>query len=53
MAHRDTAMASHLAREGSYTFGEFLELIRDGEKADLLDGAIYMASRTIPTRPTS
>jgi len=31
-------------REGDYTFEEFLECISDGEKADLLDGAIYLAS---------
>jgi Uma2 family endonuclease len=36
-------MASN-SREGSYTFEEFLDLIPDGEKADLLDGAIYVAS---------
>jgi Uma2 family endonuclease len=37
-------MASYPAREGSYTFEEFIALIPDGEKADLLDGAIYVAS---------
>ncbi|HLN31453.1 MAG TPA: Uma2 family endonuclease [Gemmataceae bacterium] len=31
-------------REGDYTFEEFLECVSDGEKADLLDGAIYLAS---------
>lgn len=26
------------------TFDEFCELVEDGQKADLIDGAIYMAS---------
>ncbi len=37
-------MATHPVREADYTFEEFLDLIPDGEKADLLDGAIYLAS---------
>ena len=37
-------MQSNLQREGRTTFDEFLEIIDDGQKADLLDGAIYMAS---------
>lgn len=31
-------------RAGVYTFGDFLELVREDQKADLLDGVIYMAS---------
>jgi Uma2 family endonuclease len=31
-------------RTGPYSFGDFLELIQEDQKADLLDGAIYMAS---------
>ena len=26
------------------TFEEFCEIVKDGEKADLIDGVIYMAS---------
>lgn len=33
-----------IARTGHYTFAEFLELIPEDQKADLLEGAIYMAS---------
>ena len=36
-------MATH-TRTGPYTFTEFLELIPEDQKADLIDGAIYMAS---------
>src|SRR5579862_3532067 len=36
-------MAS-LAKTRCYTFGDFCALIGDGQKADLLDGVIYMAS---------
>jgi Uma2 family endonuclease len=31
-------------RAGDLTFEDFLEIIPDGQKADLLDGVIYMAS---------
>ena len=31
-------------RSGPYTFGDFLELIQEDQKADLLDGVIRMAS---------
>jgi Uma2 family endonuclease len=31
-------------RSGPYSFGDFIELIREDQKADLIDGAIYMAS---------
>lgn len=31
-------------REGNVTFEEFCDLIEDGQKADLIDGVIYMAS---------
>lgn len=35
---------STIASKTSVTFDEFCELIEDGEKADLIDGVIYMAS---------
>lgn len=31
-------------RAGPYTFEDFCEIIRDDQKADLIDGVIYMAS---------
>ncbi len=31
-------------RTGVYSFGDFLELIHEDQKADLIDGVIYMAS---------
>src|SRR5947208_1710994 len=31
-------------RIGPYTFADFLELIQEDQKADLIDGVIYMAS---------
>ena len=31
-------------RSGPYTFGDFLELVSEDRKADLLDGVIHMAS---------
>jgi Uma2 family endonuclease len=37
-------MISYPIREGDCTFEEFLDLVEDGQKADLLDGVIYMAS---------
>ncbi|MEX2117969.1 MAG: Uma2 family endonuclease [Pirellulales bacterium] len=37
-------MASIVPRTGQYTFDDFLVLINPDEKADLLDGVIYMAS---------
>jgi hypothetical protein len=37
-------MSSYPIRQGDCTFEEFLDLIPDGEKADLLDGVICMAS---------
>src|SRR5205809_39351 len=37
-------MAIRMVREGRETFEDFLELVPDGQKADLLDGVIYMAS---------
>ena len=36
--------APHGIRKDDCTFEEFLEIIKDGQKADLLDGVIYMAS---------
>jgi Uma2 family endonuclease len=37
-------MPSYPVRTGDCTFEEFFELVEDGQKADLLDGVIYMAS---------
>lgn len=31
-------------RPGPYSFADFLELVQEDQKADLIDGAIYMAS---------
>jgi Uma2 family endonuclease len=35
---------SRAARLAPYTFEDFCALVKDGEKADLIDGVIYMAS---------
>jgi Uma2 family endonuclease len=35
---------STVTRSGSYTFDDFCLLVKDGQKADLIDGVIYMAS---------
>ena len=37
-------MATDLTRSGTYTFDDFMELLAESEKADLIDGVIYMAS---------
>ena len=37
-------MSSTAIRTGHYTFDDFLLLVEEHEKADLLDGVIYMAS---------
>jgi Uma2 family endonuclease len=37
-------MSAIAARAGHYTFDDFLLLVKKHEKADLLDGVIYMAS---------
>ena len=37
-------MATQVTRDGDYTFDDFLALVEEDEKADLLDGVIYMAS---------
>ena len=37
-------MATATFRTGTLTFEDFLDLVGDGQKADLLDGVIYMAS---------
>src|SRR5688572_30930988 len=37
-------MSAIAARTGHYTFDDFLLLVNKHEKADLLDGVIYMAS---------
>jgi Uma2 family endonuclease len=41
---KDPAMSFLGVRKGDITFDEFLDLSPDGEKADLLDGVIYVAS---------
>jgi Uma2 family endonuclease len=33
-----------ITRTGHFTFDDFCYLVRDGQKADLIDGGIYMAS---------
>jgi Uma2 family endonuclease len=38
------AAMNRAARLAPYTFEDFCALIKDGEKADLIDGVIYMAS---------
>src|SRR5262249_30797584 len=35
---------STVARSGTYTFEDFCLLVGEGQKADLIDGVIYMAS---------
>ena len=37
-------MSTQVTRNGDYTFDDFLVLVAEDEKADLLDGVIYMAS---------
>ena len=37
-------MSNIALRHDDTTFEEFLDLIEDGQKADLIDGVIYMAS---------
>jgi Uma2 family endonuclease len=37
-------MSTQATRHGDYTFDDFLALVEEHEKADLLDGVIYMAS---------
>jgi Uma2 family endonuclease len=37
-------MSNLAVRHDDTTFEEFLDLIEDGQKADLIDGVIYMAS---------
>jgi len=37
-------MSTEVTRHGDYTFDDFLALVEEDEKADLLDGVIYMAS---------
>jgi Uma2 family endonuclease len=37
-------MSTQVTRHGDYTFDDFLALVEEDEKADLLDGVIYMAS---------
>lgn len=41
-------MEAATKRSGHYTFRDFLVLVREHEKADLLDGVIYMASPDSP-----
>src|SRR6516165_4390738 len=35
---------SAITKMARYTFEDFCALVKDGEKADLIDGVIYMAS---------
>ncbi len=46
MLGQDRKMSSTklLPRRGTYTFDDFCFLVQDGQKADLIDGVIYMAS---------
>jgi Uma2 family endonuclease len=37
-------MSTAAQRTGIYTFGDFCALVREDQKADLIEGAIYMAS---------
>src|SRR6516225_8794057 len=37
-------MAMATTRSGVFTYDDFCALVRDGQKADLIDGVIYMAS---------
>jgi Uma2 family endonuclease len=37
-------MASTTTRSGVFTYDDFCTLVRDGEKGDLIDGVIYLAS---------
>src|SRR5262245_26406496 len=39
-----TASRRTLSPRGPYTFDEFCQMVREDQKADLLDGVIYMAS---------
>lgn len=39
-----SSLPSMAPRKGDITFEEYVDLIEDGQKADLLDGVIYMAS---------
>jgi Uma2 family endonuclease len=42
--HGRTARPIPNGRGGAYTFEDFCAVVRDGQKADLIDGVIYMAS---------
>ena len=37
-------MPTTVVREGVFTYDDFCALVRDDQKADLIDGVIYMAS---------
>jgi Uma2 family endonuclease len=37
-------MSTTTTRSGEFTYDDFCALVRDGEKGDLIDGVIYMAS---------
>src|SRR5438105_2261853 len=37
-------MGTTTVRSGCFTYEDFCALVRDGQKADLIDGVIYMAS---------
>jgi Uma2 family endonuclease len=40
----DTVMGTTTVRSGCFTYDDFCALVRDDQKADLIDGVIYMAS---------
>src|SRR5579875_401901 len=45
LQHGGTIMGTKIkARKGLYTYDDFCALIREDQKADLIDGVIYMAS---------
>ena len=37
-------MGATATRTGVFTYDDFCSLVHDGQKADLIDGVIYMAS---------
>ena len=44
LARRKTVRVPCPDRSGPYTFADFCSRVEDGQKADLIDGVIYMAS---------
>jgi len=37
-------MPTTMVRKGQLTFEEFVDIVQDGQKADLIDGVLYLAS---------